>query len=99
MNLAQPDAARPFLDAARQIDANHYRLHAIEAAIAESEDRFSDAAGEYQIALSNLPKAVPEGPLYPIELRLNLYELSLRQDDEAAAKQQLESAFALINQG
>jgi len=45
MNLGQPDAARPFLDAARQIDANHYRLHALQAAIAESEDRFSDAAG------------------------------------------------------
>jgi len=35
--------------------------HAIQAAIAESEDRFSDAAGEYQIALSNLPKGWLKG--------------------------------------
>src|SRR5216684_5495171 len=98
MNLGQPDAARPFLDAARQIDANHYRLHAIQAAIAESEDRFSDAAGEYQIALSNLPKGVPEGPLYRIELRLNLYELYLRADDQTSARQQLDLAGGEIQQ-
>ncbi len=41
---------------------------------------------------------MPEGPLYPIELRLNLYELALRQDDDAAAKQQLNAAFTAINQ-
>ena len=98
MNLGQPDAARPFLDAARQMDANHYRLHAIEAAIAESEDRFSDAAGEYQMALSNLPKGAPEGPLYPIELRLNLYELYLRADDQTGARQQLDRAGSEIQQ-
>jgi tetratricopeptide (TPR) repeat protein len=98
MSLGQPDAARPFLDAARQIDANHYRLHAMQAAIAGSEDRFSDAAGEYQIALSNLPKGVPEGPLYPIELRLNLYELYLRADDPTSAGQQLDVARSEIQQ-
>jgi tetratricopeptide (TPR) repeat protein len=98
VNLGQMDAARAFLDDARQINPNNYRLHAIEGAIAESEDRFSDATKEYNLALTNLPGNVPEGPLYPIELRLNLYELALRQDDEAGAKQQLDAAFTAIGQ-
>ena len=43
-------------------------------------------AAEYNLALANLPAHVPEGPLYPIELRLNLYELDLRQDDQAGSE-------------
>jgi len=80
------------------IDSKNYRLHAILGAIAEADDRYADSSAEYSLALNNLPAQVPEGPLYPIELRLNLYELDLRQDDEAAAKQQLDAAFAAINQ-
>src|SRR5713101_7185769 len=96
--LGQTDAAQNFLEEARRIDSNNYRLHAISGSIAASEDRIADATAEYNLALSHLPAQVAEGPLYPIELRLNLYELDLRQDDQAAAKQQLESALALINQ-
>ena len=98
INVGQQDSAKPFLDAARQIDGNNYRLHAILASVAESEDRLSDADQEYKIALQNLPARVPEGPLYPIELRLNLYEISVRQDDAAGAKQQLDAAAAAIQQ-
>ena len=98
VNLGRPDAARSFLEDARQIDANHYRMHAILGAIAESEERLSDASAEYTLALNNLPQRVPEGPLYPIELRLNLYELSVRQGDDAGAKQQLDAASNTINQ-
>jgi tetratricopeptide (TPR) repeat protein len=98
VNLGQADAARPFLDDARQINGNNYRLHAIEGAIAESENRFEDSAREYNLAIANLPPNAPEGALYPIELRLNLYELDLRQEDESSAKQQLDAAFAAINQ-
>ena len=98
VNLGQPDAAGPFLKAAQQIDANNYRLHAIQALVAESEDRFSDALEEYKLALSNLPKSAQEGPLYPIELRLNLYELYLRADDQANAKQQLDLAGSELQQ-
>lgn len=96
VNLGQLDAARPFLDDAKRIRPNNYRLHAIEGEIAESEVRLSDATAEYKAALSSLPPAVPEGHLYPIELRLNLYELYLRQDDNAAAKQQLDAAWSRI---
>ena len=96
--LGQSDAAQRFVDEARRIDPNSYRLHAILGSIAEGDNRFEDASNEYKLALSNFPPQVPEGPLYPIELRLNLYELDLRQDDEAGAKAQLDSALAQINQ-
>ena len=99
VGLGQVDAAQSFLEDAKRIDSNNYRLHAIFGAIAESDDRFADASREYNLALANLPAHVAEGPLYPIELRLNLYELDLRQEDEAGAKQQLAAAFAAINQG
>src|SRR5271166_2733170 len=47
INVGRPDEAQPFLDAARQVDGNNYRLHAILASIAESEDRLPEAEQEY----------------------------------------------------
>lgn len=98
INAGQPDAARPFLEAARQIDGNNYRLHAILGSVAESDDRLQDAANEYKLALDHLPARVQEGPLYPIELQLNLYEVYIRQDDSAAAQQELKAAAASLQQ-
>ena len=97
-NLGQADAARPFLDSARQIDSNNYRLHAILGSIAASDERLQEAHDEYTLALSNLPARPQEGPLYPIELRLNLYEIDVRQNDDAGAKQQLQAASASLQQ-
>ncbi|MGA2412479.1 MAG: tetratricopeptide repeat protein, partial [Candidatus Binataceae bacterium] len=94
--LGQPDAAGSFIEDARRIDANSYRLHAILGTIDEAENRVEDAKDEYNLALKNLPPRVPEGPLYPIELQLNVYELDERLEDEAGAKQQLDAAFAEI---
>jgi tetratricopeptide (TPR) repeat protein len=96
--LGQSDAARPFLEEARRIDSNNYRLHAIQGSIAEGDNRFQDATNEYNLAINSLPSNVPEGALYPIELRLNLYELAVRQEDEAEAKKELETAQAQIGQ-
>ena len=98
INTGKPDEAKTFLDAARAIDASNYRLHAILAALAESEDRLPEAEQEYKVALGNLPARVQEGPLYPIELRLNLYEVYIRQDNDADAKQQLQAAATAIQQ-
>ena len=98
VNAGQPDSAAPFLDAAREIDPHHYRLHAILGGIAESQDRLSDATAEYKLAVSNLPARPPEGPLYPVELRLSLYELHDRQDDSTAANQELDAAAAALSQ-
>ena len=96
INAGKPEDTAPFLNTARAIDENNYRLHAMLAALAESEDRLPEAEQEYKTAVSNLPSHVQEGPLYPIELRLNLYEVYLRQDDDANAKQQLEVASGAI---
>jgi tetratricopeptide (TPR) repeat protein len=98
VNLGQPDAAAPFLDAARRADPANYRLHSILASIAESQDNLTVAAEEYHQALRSLPAQAPEGPLYPVELRLNLYEVDLRLDDSAAAQAELGSAKAILAQ-
>jgi len=96
VSLGRADEAQSFLDDARKIDGNSYRLHAILANIAEGEERLPEAEQEYKAALSNLPPRPQEGPLYPIELRLNLYEAYVRQENDADAKQQLQAAAALI---
>jgi len=98
VNVGQPDAARPFLEAARTVDRNNYRLHAILGNIASADDRLQEARDEYKLALSRLPERPQEGPLYPIELRLSLYEVDVRQDDDAAARQDLKEASAAIQQ-
>ena len=61
VNVGQPDAARPFLDAARGIDSNNYRLHAILGGIAASDDRLQEAGDEYKLALAHLPARPPGG--------------------------------------
>jgi tetratricopeptide (TPR) repeat protein len=98
VGLGRADEAQPFLDDARKIDGNSYRLHAILAGIAEADERLPEAEQEYKTALSNLPPRPQEGPLYPIELRLNLYEVYVRQDNDGDAKQQLQAAAAAIQQ-
>src|SRR5215467_11942707 len=52
-NIGQTDAATPFLEAARQIDPNNYRLHAILGEVANSEDRLPEATEEYKRAVSS----------------------------------------------
>jgi len=96
INAGRTDNANEFIEAAKRIDGNNYRLHAILGGLADSEDRLPDAEQEYKLALSSLPAYVPEGPLYPIELRLNLYELYVRQDEDAEAKQELQETAAAI---
>jgi tetratricopeptide (TPR) repeat protein len=98
IGAGQPDQAVPFLDSAKKIDGNNYRLHAILGGLAESEDRSSDALNEYKVALANLPAHVPEGPLYPVELHLNLYELYTQQSDDPDAKQELNAASTALQQ-
>jgi tetratricopeptide (TPR) repeat protein len=94
-NVGERDAARGFLEKAQQLDANNYRLHAIKALM---ESRLPDAISEYQVALKNVPPAVAEGPLYPIHLRLNLYELYQQSGNDTEAKQQLNLAADDIQQ-
>jgi tetratricopeptide (TPR) repeat protein len=90
--------ANNFLKRAEAIDAGHYRLHAIRASIASAENHDEEAISEYQFALRHLPQAVAEGPLYPISLRVSLYELYQRTDQMAAADRELASARDAIAQ-
>ena len=96
--LGQTDSARSFIEDARRIDGNNYRLHAILGAIDEAEDRDEDAKNDYNLAVASLPQHVPEGPLYPIELQLNIYELDERLGDDVGAKQHLDTAGAEVSQ-
>ena len=98
VNLGQFETAHAFLERVMQLNGNHYRLHAILGQIASAEDRNADAIREYQLALDHLPSSVPEGPLYPVQLRMNLYELYEQNDNATKAKQQLSRASAELEQ-
>jgi tetratricopeptide (TPR) repeat protein len=98
VDLGQIESARQFLDQIQSSNANHYRLHAIRAQIALADSRIPDAVHEYQLAIQNLPPTPQEGPLYAIQLRLNLYELDQQVGNETEARQQLELATSQIQQ-
>jgi tetratricopeptide (TPR) repeat protein len=93
--------AQDFLKRAEVIDANHYRLHAIRAGLAKSENRNADAVKEYQLALAAMPKdGVPEGQLYPVLIRLNLSEALKDAGNGDEARRQIaiaEQEIAKIN--
>jgi len=80
---------KKYLTRAEKIDADHYRLHALKALMARQENRPQDAIREYNLALARMSEGVAEGPLFPVQIRLNLAELYRGQGDDAAAKQQL----------
>ena len=93
LRLGNTEKTREYLSRASAIDANHYRLHAIKALLAKEENRQADAIAEYKAAIAALPAGgVPEGQLYPIQLRLNLAELYRDSGDDQAAHQELATA-------
>jgi tetratricopeptide (TPR) repeat protein len=98
VSLGQLDAARNFVEKAQEINGNNYRLHTILAQIAVAEDRPADALHEYQTAIDHLPSGVPEGPLYPVQLRLNLFELQQQMNNDEEAKKQLDLAAGQLSQ-
>ena len=98
MGVGEIDAAKTYLDRAQKLDANHYRLHAIRGEIAKLEERNDDAIKEYTAALNNLPQSPAEGPLYQIQLHLNMVQMLQRMQNDAAAKEQLATAQSEIAQ-
>jgi tetratricopeptide (TPR) repeat protein len=90
--------ATPFLDRARQINANDYRVHALNGEIAKLNDHDQDAVHEYTAALAALPPNPPEGQLYGIQLHMDLYSLDQSLEDDSAAHRELETAQLEINQ-
>ena len=98
LGISNFEKARDYLARAAAIDPNHYRLHAIRALLAKDENRQTDAINEYKAALAAMPAGgVPEGQLYPIQLRLNLAELYRENGDDQAAHQQIQTAEDEIN--
>ncbi len=90
--------AQKYLERSEQIDARNYRLHAIRADVARIEHRTADAIREYGAALANLPESVPDGVLYPIQLRMNLAEQYRDAGNQAEATHQLQIAQDQISQ-
>jgi len=96
VELDDVDKADDFLKRAAAIDANNYRLHAIRGTIARSRDNDELAAQEYQQAISNMPSTPPEGPLYPIEVRMDLVAMEHNLNHTADEQQQLQIAQSEI---
>ncbi len=84
--------ATPFLQRADGLNPDYYRLHAIRGEIAQLKEHDEDAVREYSAALAHLPPNPAEGPLYGIQLHMDLMGLYRTQNDNAAAQQQLQTA-------
>jgi tetratricopeptide (TPR) repeat protein len=91
------EKANSFLKRAATLDANHYRLHAIRGEIARIEGHDDDAVREYTAAISHLPVDATEGPLYGIQLHMDLMEAYKDLGDENAARVELGTAQTEIN--
>ncbi|HLJ91329.1 MAG TPA: tetratricopeptide repeat protein [Candidatus Angelobacter sp.] len=92
MRVSDLDKTRTFLARAQQLDANHYRLHAIRGDLAKLERRDTDAATEYLAALANMPESPAEGILYRTQVRLSLIGTYKESSDAPAIEQQLNIA-------
>lgn len=90
-------SADPFLKRAETLDPKYYRLHAIRGEIARVQGHSEDAIREYQAAVTSLPAEVSEGPLYGIQLHVDLSELYRDQRDGQSAHRQIEIAQGQID--
>lgn len=99
VNVRENERANKFLQRAEAIEPNSYRLHAIRGQIASVENRSEDAIREYQFAISHLPpEGVQEGPLYPVQLHLSLYELYTQTSQQQPADNELAAAKTALGQ-
>ncbi len=83
------ESANLFLQRAAALDAESYRLHAIRGEIARLQERDLDAVREYEIVLAHLPANPAEGPLYAIQVHLDLMDLHQNLKQANAAQEQL----------
>lgn len=89
--------AATFLERASSIDNNSYRLHAIRGGIAKNADRPQDAVQEFSVALAHVPAAPVEGPLYGIQLHMELMQTYKELGDDHSAQHELEAATSQIS--
>jgi predicted Zn-dependent protease len=90
------EQANALLDRAAKLSPDYYRVHAIRAEIAQIEERPADAIREYTAALARLPEEPADGPLYGIQLHVDLMDLYASTKDPVAAHGQLEIAQSEI---
>ncbi|MGA8530512.1 MAG: tetratricopeptide repeat protein, partial [Acidobacteriaceae bacterium] len=90
------DRANAFLDRVAHAEPDNYRLHAIRGQIAQLEDHPDDAIQEYNTALAHLPPNPAEGPLYPIQMHMDLESLYRDTDQDDPAQKQLALAQSEI---
>jgi|HubBroStandDraft_6_1064221.scaffolds.fasta_scaffold01779_3 tetratricopeptide (TPR) repeat protein len=89
--------ATPFLLRASALDPENYRLHALRGEIARLQEHPDDAVREFNAALAHLPPSPAEGPLYGIQLQMNLAELYQSLGDASAAHDHLQIAQGQIS--
>jgi tetratricopeptide (TPR) repeat protein len=96
VTIGSIEKANQFLERATHLDPEHYRLHAIRGEIARLEDRDADAVKEYTAVLAHMPPNPAEGPLYGIQVHMDLMDLyqNLKQPD--VAREQLDIARTQI---
>ncbi|HEY1578665.1 MAG TPA: tetratricopeptide repeat protein [Terracidiphilus sp.] len=82
-------SAESFLKRAAAIDQDNYRLHAIRGEIARIHDQDDEAVREYSAAIAHLPAEPAEGPLYGIQLHMDLSDLYRAERNEDAAKHEV----------
>ncbi len=97
IGVASIDKAKSYLARAAAIDAKNYRLHAISGQIAQLQERTGDAIKEYNTALANLPATLPDGPLYGIQLHMDLVALYQKLGDKTRANRELAIAKSAID--
>lgn len=92
VDLGEFRRADAFLARAAGIDPGFYRLHAIRGQIARLQNHEDDAVREYSAALALLPEVPAEGPLYGIQLHMDLMQLYQDTGQQDAAREQLATA-------
>ena len=90
------DKAESLLSRAAGLKPDSYRVHAVRADIAQLQGREDEAVQEYKAAVAGLPPNPVEGPLYGIQLHMNLVDLYRSLEDPDAAKRELAVAQSEI---
>ncbi len=97
LNAGDFDQATTFLNQARTLNPEHYRVYALRGRLNAAEHRNEDAIREYEAALQRLPEGVPEGVLYPISLRVDLAQIYRDAEDTANAERVTNDAVKAIS--
>ena len=97
VSVGSMEKADPFLERVAVMDPKNYRLHAIRGEIARIHERDQEALREFSEAVTNLPADPPEGPLFGIQLHMDLMGIYDDVGDKSAAHRQLDIAQAGID--